>query len=76
MVKMLTAEYGSLENCPSVVRGKIVELEHVQMTPDLRDRLIFLQHLTITTSFQVHKRLESSLYFYSVLDYSLLYFVQ
>ncbi|CAA9994912.1 unnamed protein product [Nesidiocoris tenuis] len=51
--KMLEMTYGSLENCPPTIRGKIVEKEPGSMTGELRKRLKYLQHVPITCQFEV-----------------------
>lgn len=50
---MLEMQYGSLENCPHQVRGKILEKEGGSMTEGLRKRLRYLQHLPLTCQFEV-----------------------
>nr|BAN20910.1 conserved hypothetical protein [Riptortus pedestris] len=52
-VRMLEMTYGSLENCPIEITGKIVEKESGSMTPQLRKRLRYLQHVPITCQFEV-----------------------
>lgn len=52
-VQMLVQEYGSLENCPSKIKGKIVEKDNTSMTLELRDRLRYLRHLPLTSIFEV-----------------------
>lgn len=50
---MLERTYGSLENSPKTVVGKIIEKEGGSMTEDLRKRLRYLQHLPVTCQFEV-----------------------
>lgn len=50
---MLEHMYGSLENCPLTLSGRILEKEGGSMTEDLRKRLRYLQHLPITCQFEV-----------------------
>lgn len=52
-VQMLVQEYGALENCPPLIKAKVVEKESVSMTEDLRMRLRYLRHLPVTCSFEV-----------------------
>ena len=52
-VQMLIHEYGSLEACPSKIRGKIVEKDNASMTEELRNRLRYLRHMPLTSSFEV-----------------------
>lgn len=52
-VQMLVEEYGSFENCPRVIRGKILEKDNTSMSEDLRDKLRYLRHLPVTCAFEV-----------------------
>lgn len=52
-VKMLEMQYGSLEHCPPVITGKLLEKEGGSLTEDLRRRLRYLCHLPITCQFEV-----------------------
>lgn len=52
-VQMLVQEYGTLENCPSRIQGKIMEKDNTSMTEDLRNRLRYLRHLPVTSIFEV-----------------------
>ncbi|XP_049937319.1 RING finger protein 10 [Schistocerca serialis cubense] len=52
-VRMLEHIFGSLENCPPTVRGRIIEKEPGSVTEELRHRLRYLQHLPITSQFDV-----------------------
>lgn len=52
-VQMLVEEYGCLENCPLVIRASILEKDSSTMTEDLRDRLRYLRHLPLASSFEV-----------------------
>lgn len=46
-------QYGSLEKCPHVIHGKIIEKEGGSMTERLRKRLRYLQHLPLSCQFEV-----------------------
>lgn len=50
---MLSYQYGSLENCPRVIRGRILEKESTSMTFELRNKLRYLKHLPVTSVFEV-----------------------
>ncbi|GIY84201.1 RING finger protein 10 [Caerostris darwini] len=52
-VRMLLKEYGSLEFAPPIITAKVVEIESITMTENLRSRLRYLQHLPLTCEFQV-----------------------
>lgn len=52
-VRMLQTMYGSLENSPQVLKGKIIQKENYSMTEDFRKRLRYLQHLPLTCQFEV-----------------------
>merc|ERR1719411_1131625 len=52
-VQMLVHEYGSLEQCPKFIRGKIIEKDNTSMTEELRNRLRYLRHLPLTSIFEV-----------------------
>ncbi len=52
-VQMLVHEYGNLENCPVVVKAKILEKDHASMTEELRNKLRYLKHLPLTSTFEV-----------------------
>ena len=52
-VQMLVHEYGSLENCPKIIKGKIMEKDNTSMTEELRNRLRYLRHLPLTSIFEV-----------------------
>lgn len=51
--QMLEMAHGSLCNGPRVLTGRIVEKEAGSMTPELRRRLRYLQHLPVTAQFEV-----------------------
>lgn len=51
--KMLQLMYGSLENSPQTIHGKIVQIECCTMNEDLRKRLKYLQHLPVSSVFEV-----------------------
>jgi len=50
---MLVHEYGSLENCPKTIKGKIIEKDNTSMSESLRNRLRYLRHLPLTSIFEV-----------------------
>lgn len=52
-VKMLVQEYGSLENCPPIIKAKVLEKETTTMTEELRNRLRYLRHLPVACCFDV-----------------------
>jgi len=52
-IRMLEHTYGSLDQCPTTIRGRILEKEGGSMTEDLRKRLRYLQHLPVTCQFEV-----------------------
>merc|ERR1739848_672670 len=52
-VQMLVHEYGSLENCPPRLTGKVLEKDNTSMTEELRNRLRYLRHLPLTSIFEV-----------------------
>lgn len=51
--RCLVKEYGGLEHSPQTITAKIVEMESVFMTEELRKRLRYLSHLPLTSEFQV-----------------------
>lgn len=61
-IRMLQAMYGSIENSPPTISGKIIQKQSCSMTEDLRRRLKFLQHLPVTCQFEVAEvKLDTSL---------------
>ncbi|XP_034946222.1 RING finger protein 10 [Chelonus insularis] len=52
-VKMLEVQYGSLEKCPRIISGKLLEKETRSYTEDLRKRLRYLYHLPLTCMFEM-----------------------
>ena len=50
---MLVKEFGSLENCPETINAEILEKESTVMNEELRDRLRYLRHLPIASTFEV-----------------------
>ncbi|XP_076282228.1 E3 ubiquitin-protein ligase RNF10 [Lasioglossum baleicum] len=52
-VKMLEQQYGSLENSPHTIKGKLLEKEGGSITEDLRRRLRYLCHLPLTCQFEL-----------------------
>jgi len=52
-VQMLLHQFGCFENCPESISGKILEKDSFVMSVELRDRLRYLRHLPVTSSFEV-----------------------
>eukprot|EP00092_Neocalanus_flemingeri_P041147 GFUD01044805.1.p1 GENE.GFUD01044805.1~~GFUD01044805.1.p1 ORF type:complete len:765 (+),score=236.02 GFUD01044805.1:369-2663(+) len=52
-VQMLVKEFGCLEKCPETIQAEILEKETSMMTEDLRDRLRYLRHLPVASTFEV-----------------------
>jgi len=52
-VQMLVKQFGSLENCPETIEAEILEKESTVMTEELRDRLRYMRHLPVASSFEV-----------------------
>lgn len=52
-VKMLELQYGSLENCPQVISGKLIEKEVGSFTEELRRRMRYICHLPVTSQFEI-----------------------
>ncbi|XP_077268274.1 E3 ubiquitin-protein ligase RNF10 isoform X1 [Temnothorax americanus] len=52
-VKMLEMQYGSLEYCPHIITGKLLEKEAGICTEELRRRLRYLCHLPLTCPFEL-----------------------
>lgn len=52
-IRMLQMMYGSLDRAPHIIGGKIVQKEVCSMTEELRKRLKYLQHLPVTSQFEV-----------------------
>lgn len=52
-VQMLIAEYGSLEQCPHKITGKILEKDYTSMNELMRNKLRYLRHLPLTSIFEV-----------------------
>eukprot|EP00092_Neocalanus_flemingeri_P006103 GFUD01006574.1.p1 GENE.GFUD01006574.1~~GFUD01006574.1.p1 ORF type:complete len:764 (+),score=229.46 GFUD01006574.1:359-2650(+) len=52
-VQMLVKEFGCLENCPETIQAEILEKETSMMTEELRDRLRYLRHLPVASTFEV-----------------------
>ncbi|PIK56804.1 putative RING finger protein 10-like [Apostichopus japonicus] len=52
-VRCLVQQYGSLDKCPLTIKAKIVEMEHMSMTEDIRHRLRYMVHLPLTSNFSV-----------------------
>lgn len=50
---MLEMQYGSLEYCPHVITGKLLEKEAGICTEELRRRLRYLCHLPLTCPFEL-----------------------
>lgn len=51
--RMLQQMYGSLDKSPQTIQGKIVQIESCTMNEDLRKRLKYLQHLPVSSVFEV-----------------------
>lgn len=51
--RCLVREYGSLENCPDTITATIVHMDNITMSEELRRRLRYLNHLPLTSQFQV-----------------------
>ncbi|XP_046840539.1 RING finger protein 10-like [Xenia sp. Carnegie-2017] len=51
--RCLIKEYGSLENCPSKITGRIVEMESHTQTEEIRRRFRYLRHLPLTCEFVI-----------------------
>lgn len=51
--RMLQQMFGSLERSPQKIRGKIVQTECCSMNENLRKRLKYLQHLPVSSVFEV-----------------------
>lgn len=52
-VQILVRCFGCLELCPETIQGRIVEIETLSMTEDLRNRLRYLGHVPISKQFQI-----------------------
>ena len=52
-VQMLVRCYGALEMCPETIEGRIVEVETLSMTEELRNRLRYLGHIPVSKQFQI-----------------------
>lgn len=52
-VRCLVQQYGSLDQCPLTITAKVVEMEHMSMTEDVRHRLRYMTHLPLTCNFAV-----------------------
>lgn len=52
-LQMLVKEFGSIEMCPTTIKARIVEKDSSTMTDELRDRLRYLRHLPVSSSFEV-----------------------
>lgn len=51
--RMLQHQYGCLETAPHKIRGRIVQMESCSLNEDLRKRLKYLQHLPVSSQFNV-----------------------
>jgi hypothetical protein len=51
-VQMLVKQFGCLENCPKTILAEILEKESTIMTEELRDRLRYMRHLPVASSFE------------------------
>lgn len=52
-VQMLVRYYGSLEMGPETVQGRIVEIESLSMSEELRNRMRYLGHVPLSKHFQI-----------------------
>jgi len=52
-IRMLVQEFGTIENCPAVISANILEKDSSSMTEELKDRLRYLRHLPVVSSFDV-----------------------
>eukprot|EP00127_Corallochytrium_limacisporum_P003716 Clim_evm48s152 gene=Clim_evmTU48s152 len=52
-IKCLVHEYGSLSQCPQVITGKVLEVELMTMTSDLRKKYKFLSHVPLASELEV-----------------------
>ena len=52
-IQMLMQEYGSFENSPHTIMARILEKDSSTMTSELRDRLRYLRHLPVSSTFDV-----------------------
>ena len=50
---MLEMQYGSLDRCPRMIMGKLLEKEDGSLTEELRRRMRYLCHLPITCQFEI-----------------------
>ncbi|KAI1287639.1 RING finger protein 10 [Halotydeus destructor] len=51
--RMLAKEYGSLENSPLEIEGRVVEIELESMTEEMRKRTKHMHHIPLTCEFKV-----------------------
>lgn len=51
--KILSEEYGSLENCPLEIRAKILQMDWISMNEWYRKRFKYLEHLPLTCEFRL-----------------------
>lgn len=51
--RMLVMSYGGLDKAPLKIQGTVLEKESGSMTDELRKRLRYLEHLPITSVFEV-----------------------
>ncbi|XP_030847782.1 RING finger protein 10 [Strongylocentrotus purpuratus] len=51
--RCLMHEYGHLEHSPLTITAKIVEIEHISVTQEMRNRMRHLQHLPLTCDVSV-----------------------
>ena len=66
---MLVAQHGSLEACPPVIEGLIVDKETMSMNEELRKRLRYLAHLPLSSQFMIMEiALEEPLVHAEVID--------
>ncbi|CRL01530.1 CLUMA_CG014348, isoform A [Clunio marinus] len=67
--RMLQEMFGSLDKSPQKIQGRIVQIECCTMDEDLRKRLKYLQHLPVSSVFEVVEiEFESDLISSNVID--------
>ena len=50
---MLVRHYGSLEMSPEAIQGRIVEIDSLSMSEDLRNRMRYLGHVPLSKHVQI-----------------------
>lgn len=51
--KIICQEYGSLENCPPVIRARVLQMDWISMSEPWRKRFRYLSHLPLTCEFRL-----------------------